>query len=434
MEPVFTLDKDIESAGLFFQGLAKVKKFEGKWGFIDKTGKVVIDTKYDYVESFNDDLALVVLYNEEGESQFGFINKKGEEVIQVEDKYEFLSSFSEGLAAYSNGDGWGFINKFGEKIIKANEEWDKVSSFCNGYASFKEDNEWGLIDKEGNQIIRNKYKYVLKYYNGLALILDKGKIGFINIDREEVIEPDFDEIGLPFLTTTAIVKDGNDFIFIGKDGSQVNKNEVFNVSSEITTNLYKNNNVINNEEVITSDYFDVDQIVNKVIFELSPSSFNNINSELTLSQVMKMLNILEEDLPKNKYQKYISLNDVIINNNSSYKLKVYFDSYISQPIIKKVKEQYGYYSYTTEKLIGYKLNQDAVISGIECTINLKNKGSDKGEDVAKVFKEKFESSKLILLKEESSENNFVFGKDTMHKFGEIKYENSKINFYLVFNP
>ena len=47
-----------------------------KWGFIDKTGKIVIRPKYDYVEHFHENIALVA--NNKG---FGFIDLSGNEII-----------------------------------------------------------------------------------------------------------------------------------------------------------------------------------------------------------------------------------------------------------------------------------------------------------------------------------------------------------------
>ena len=47
-----------EDAGLFIDGLAPVKK-NGKWGYIDETGKVVIGFQYDYAWRFNEGYAVV---------------------------------------------------------------------------------------------------------------------------------------------------------------------------------------------------------------------------------------------------------------------------------------------------------------------------------------------------------------------------------------
>ena len=51
-------------------GLAYVK-LNGKYGFIDQTGKIIIPLKYDYVGDFFDRLAYVEL-----NGKYGFINKK----------------------------------------------------------------------------------------------------------------------------------------------------------------------------------------------------------------------------------------------------------------------------------------------------------------------------------------------------------------------
>ena len=56
---VSTLTQPIyEDAKDFSDGLAPVK-MNGKWGYIDETGKTVIDFKYDYAGSFSEGVALV---------------------------------------------------------------------------------------------------------------------------------------------------------------------------------------------------------------------------------------------------------------------------------------------------------------------------------------------------------------------------------------
>ena len=50
----------------------------GKWGYIDKTGKVVIDFKYDDIDYFRNDMACVRIGN-----NVYFINKSGEKIIDM---------------------------------------------------------------------------------------------------------------------------------------------------------------------------------------------------------------------------------------------------------------------------------------------------------------------------------------------------------------
>ena len=64
--------------GEFCEGLACVQ-LNGKCGFIDKTGKEVIECKYDYVSDFHEGLARVKL-----KSNLDFIDKTRKVVIYFE--------------------------------------------------------------------------------------------------------------------------------------------------------------------------------------------------------------------------------------------------------------------------------------------------------------------------------------------------------------
>ena len=75
---------------VFDEGLTLVKK-DGKWGYIDHTGKVVIDFEYDWTDYFSEGLAAV-----EKDGKCGYIDYTGKVVIDFE--YYLASSFSQGLA------------------------------------------------------------------------------------------------------------------------------------------------------------------------------------------------------------------------------------------------------------------------------------------------------------------------------------------------
>ena len=59
----------------FSDGLARVE-LDGKWGFIDKSGKEVIPCVYDYAWGFSDGLAVVEL-----NGKWGFIDKAGKQLV-----------------------------------------------------------------------------------------------------------------------------------------------------------------------------------------------------------------------------------------------------------------------------------------------------------------------------------------------------------------
>ncbi|EOZ2107593.1 WG repeat-containing protein, partial [Campylobacter coli] len=60
----------------FSEGLVAVK-LNGKWGFIDKSGKIVIESKFDSGGHFSEGLAGVKL-----NGKYGLIDKSGKIVIE----------------------------------------------------------------------------------------------------------------------------------------------------------------------------------------------------------------------------------------------------------------------------------------------------------------------------------------------------------------
>ena len=70
-----------EEALLFSEGLAAVKK-NGKWGYIDETGKVVIPFQYDQAYTFNEGKAVVgTLSNVEDMGESGYYDEETDEWI-----------------------------------------------------------------------------------------------------------------------------------------------------------------------------------------------------------------------------------------------------------------------------------------------------------------------------------------------------------------
>lgn len=98
--------------GDYYDGLAMVQGTNGKWGFIDKTGRLVIPCKWNYIDSFCDGLAMV-----QGDNwKWGFIDKTGRLVIPC--KWKEANAFSEGLAPVrdDNGNKY-YIDKTG-RVVK----------------------------------------------------------------------------------------------------------------------------------------------------------------------------------------------------------------------------------------------------------------------------------------------------------------------------
>jgi hypothetical protein len=177
--------------GSFSDGLAWVA-LNGKYGFIDKTGKEVIPLKYDSAYDFSGGLAVIEL-----DEKRGFIDKTGKEVVPP--KYYSAHSFSDGLALVTLNDKVGFIDMSGEEVIPCEyyynypvtrEEYAYRYSCSDGIVMVTDGtDQLGYIDKTGNMIVPiGKYSYGNFFSDGMAAVqLDTGKWGYIDITGKEVL-------------------------------------------------------------------------------------------------------------------------------------------------------------------------------------------------------------------------------------------------------
>ena len=124
-------------------GLAKVKR-DGKYGFIDQTGKVVIPLNYDWAWWFSEGLASV-----KRNGKWGFIDNTGKVVIPL--NYDDTWYFTEGLAAVKQNGKYGFINQTGQIIIPL--QYDDAYPFYNDVAVVSDSStgESFYINKQGER-------------------------------------------------------------------------------------------------------------------------------------------------------------------------------------------------------------------------------------------------------------------------------------------
>ena len=155
-------------------------KLEGKWGFIDKTGKVVINAQFELTYYFAEGFCPVKKNN-----KWYYINKKGRKAI--DDNFILAFSFSEGYAAVKTETGWGYIDKEGQIAIKA--EYEEAWSFSDGLANVKDGGLWGYINKQAETVIDFKYDEAQPFTKGLATVKLNGKYFQIDKSGKKYVSP-----------------------------------------------------------------------------------------------------------------------------------------------------------------------------------------------------------------------------------------------------
>ncbi|MCG2727021.1 MAG: WG repeat-containing protein [Elusimicrobia bacterium] len=177
--------------GSFKEGLARVN-IGNHFGYIDKTGKYVINPQFDFAGQFSEGLANVVFGG-----KAGYIDKKGKYVINPQ--FDAASEFHDGLAQIVIGNKMGYIDKKG--IISINPQFDDAKIFTkDGLAAVMVNDKWGFINKTGAFVINPQYEYAIGFQEGLAAVMVNNKWGFINTKGDTVIKPQFDSVGVSGFT------------------------------------------------------------------------------------------------------------------------------------------------------------------------------------------------------------------------------------------
>tara|TARA_B110000902_G_scaffold60631_1_gene71460 strand:- start:1703 stop:3328 length:1626 start_codon:yes stop_codon:yes gene_type:complete len=257
----------IQEAGSLSEGLIKVKNSDGLWGFTNLENQEVVRSKYFNVNSYREGLA-IVMQKVEGELLHGVIDKQGNEVIPMTSKYDYLTSFSEGLCVFEKDGRIGYLNAERKEVISS-DDWREVLPFFNGTASVKgSDREYGLIDDDGKYIIKTREVSPIRLYNGVSINRGSNrKYGFMDIDRKLITRTEFEEV-IPFLGKGAYVKDGGEWMYVDKDGDDItehNSSIRFLFHEDFTSSIYENNTAFDLDKTLKSTFVDLNSFYDDII-------------------------------------------------------------------------------------------------------------------------------------------------------------------------
>jgi hypothetical protein len=163
-----------------------------KYGYIDRSGKIVVSPQFDYAWDFHDGM---------GRVSGGFVDEQGK---FIPSQFIPVGNFSEGLAQIEvfAGTKTGYIDKAGKLAIPATWvlgsaagfnlpywRWDETEQFSEGLAVVQgADWKFGYIDKTGKTVIPPQFLYARPFSEGLAAVAnDQSQFGYIDPRGKVVI-------------------------------------------------------------------------------------------------------------------------------------------------------------------------------------------------------------------------------------------------------
>ncbi len=342
----------------------------GKSGIIDKTGKVIIEPKYNTIKLPNPKKPIFICiydYNAvSGEYKTKVLNEKNEEILKnyenvnTIDIKEVVSSipYEKTVLQYQKDGKYGIINFEGKIIIKPIYEEIRNMPYREGELIVKKQGKYGVVSINGGKLLDCKYDYITgdNYYseekkyelNGYIVGINnedgKMQYGYINNKREQILDVEFDKI----YRMNDVKDDENIYLLAEKDGKiQLYKNNKLLLDNNYQSINYSEDSKLlilqkdgrygvtdlNGKQILSVDYEQIripgDYIIaikdgKQVIFDLVGTQKEN----LAYTNILKTENE-NYNITVDKNDKYGVINkdgNILIGNKYNY-IQYLYDNY-----------------------------------------------------------------------------------------------------------
>ncbi len=191
---------------------------ERKFGFNDAQSNMLIEPKYDWVSSFREGLCAV-----KSAGKIGFIDHKGTVVIPI--IYDKALNFSGGLAGVCLEETCGYVDPQGNREIPF--LFNQVEYFRedqSNLAIVRNGRKWGAINRNGEIAIEVRYSKLPLITEGHAIVTENDKYGLVDVSGGNIIPLKYDAIaynvwnGRLFNENLLSVQMGGQWGFINKWG------------------------------------------------------------------------------------------------------------------------------------------------------------------------------------------------------------------------
>lgn len=186
------------------------------FGYINLKGDTVVQPQFKRAEKFDYTNRLAVVLDEQ--DRMNYIDENGELLLK-EFKYMWLGEPKAGLVAFADsGDTCGVIDFQGNIIVP--QEYERVDIKEDGYISFKKNDKYGMMDNEGNVIIEPIYDQVYGDSSGI-IIKHEEMYGIYDKDGKEVFPIIYDEIEFLHKDLIGLKDENNKYAMYNMQGEKL---------------------------------------------------------------------------------------------------------------------------------------------------------------------------------------------------------------------
>lgn len=184
------IDPTYRATSYFSSGLCAVMNRNGKWGYIDASGRVAIEFIYNDARPFEREHAKVLTHR-----GWGVIDKAGRYALQP--RYADVDIDGADRYLVKHSDTWGWVTGYGSAVIPSNFS-DAYPFFGHKFTAVKDGKKWGYINESGKFVIAPQYDFAFGFRDGLAVVEQNDRYGFIDETGKYVVQPAYDHIPVDY--------------------------------------------------------------------------------------------------------------------------------------------------------------------------------------------------------------------------------------------
>ena len=188
--PVLNTDQMCTAYDWEFTGFASdylIVRHMGKYGLMDRSGEMVIEAKYDLLETLenpnfikasNDDL-------------FGVIDVNGN--VRVPLEYDYVGRMCEDIIIVKKDGLYGCFDIQGKLVVPM--EYEEIREYAGGMARVRFIGKFGFIDKNGVFVVAPFSDEVENFKEDACLVTMNNKVGLVNLKGDWIAAPMYEDGG-----------------------------------------------------------------------------------------------------------------------------------------------------------------------------------------------------------------------------------------------